>query len=80
MIDPKMTFYGENQKIDTPFIKLNADGRYELDMEVDEVKSYILALDEALESVTAAEIEKYCVFLKNEKPAKLKEKILAGKK
>jgi hypothetical protein len=59
---------------------LNADGRYELDMEVDEVKSYILALDEALESVTAAEIEKYCVFLKNEKPAKLKEKILAGKK
>ena len=80
MIEPKMTFYGEDQKIDSPFIKLNADGRYELDMDVDEVKSYILALYEALESVTAADIEKYCVFLKNDKPAKLKEKILAGKK
>jgi CRISPR type IV-associated protein Csf2 len=84
VIDPQISFSlmnEENQYHSTPFIKINADGQYQLDEDIDEVESYLLALEESLETVTAADIEKYCVFLKNKKPAALKEKIMnAGKK
>lgn len=76
VLDAKISSIVEGQVVSGQLLKKTASGNYVLDRDNDDIDSYLLALDEALENVTAADIENYATFVSNKVEEK-KKKALA---